>query len=309
MTVVTMQTAPKGATADRNDDQQARWARQRHDRHDGFNIGRYLQTPPLIFTADHHPVWLADMYRGRSAFLICGGPSFAQLDHHKLRHPNILTMALNNAVKTYRPHLWVSVDAPDHFIRSIWLDTTITKFVPICHTQKRVFDSDTWQWSPLKASDCPNVFYYKRNEHFRAKQFLWEDTMNWGNHKKHGGGRSVMLIAIRLLFILGIRQVYLLGADLKMDQSTKYHFDQDRAPGSIRGNTNTYKKLNTWFSELRPLFEKEQFNVFNCNPDSQLKAFEFVNFDNVVNEVMREWGDIDLANERTAGLYDQEKPK
>ena len=52
----TLQKAPKGHTFDRNDDQQARWGRERHE---GFKIGRYLQMPPLIFTADHHPVWLA----------------------------------------------------------------------------------------------------------------------------------------------------------------------------------------------------------------------------------------------------------
>ena len=34
----------------------------------------------MLFTQDHHPLWLGDMYRGRSAFLIAGGPSFAALD-------------------------------------------------------------------------------------------------------------------------------------------------------------------------------------------------------------------------------------
>ena len=65
-------TIPQGCAFDRGDDQQARWGRERHE---GFKLGKYLQMPPLLFTADHHPVWLGDMYRGRSAFLICGGPS------------------------------------------------------------------------------------------------------------------------------------------------------------------------------------------------------------------------------------------
>ena len=299
-------TAPKCDTQDRNDDQQARWGRERHE---GFRIGRYLQMPPLFFTSDHHPVWLADMYRSRSAFLICGGPSFANLNHSRLRQPGILTVALNNAVKTFRPNLWVSVDRPDHFIRSVWLDPTILKFAPICHTQKEIFNSDTWEWMGIKVADCPSVFYYKRNEHFRAEQFLWEDTMNWGNHKNYDGGRSVMLPAIRILFVLGVRRVFLLGADMKMDENYKYHFEQDRAGGSIRGNNNTYKKLNQWFTELRPLFEKEGFYVYNCNAESGLKAFDFVDYDVAVNKVLEEWGHIELANERTDGLYDQDKPK
>ena len=300
-----IRTAPKGGSADRSDDQRARWGRERHD---GFDVGKYLQAPPMLFTADHHPVWLADMYRGRSAFLICGGPSFAVVDHETLRQPGMLTMALNNAARTFRPDLWVSVDSPDHFIRSVWLDPRIMKFVPICHTQKRIFDNNAWERTTEKVSDCPNVFYYKRNEHFQAKQFLREDTMNWGNHKKHGGGRSVMLVAVRLLFVLGVRRVFLLGADFTMNEQQKYHFEQERSASSIRGNNSTYEKLNDRFSQLRPLFEQEQFHVFNCNRKSGLKAFEMIDFDDAVRLVREEMGNIDIAHERTVGLYDQDKP-
>ena len=133
--------------------------------------------------------------------------------------------------------------------------------------------------------------------------------MNWGNHKKHGGGRSVMLVAIRLLFVLGVRRVFLLGADFKMDETRKYHFDQDRAPGSIRGNNSSYDKLNNWLRKLRPMFEKQHFYIFNCNPDSNLEVFEHVSFTDAVTDVHQELGNINLGNERTSGLYDQDKPK
>ncbi len=155
--------------------------------------------------------------------------------------------------------------------------------------------------------DCPSIIYYDRNEHFQPEQFLWEDTFNWGNHKRHGGGRSVMLPAIRLLFYLGIRRVFLLGADFNMDRQSKYHFPQERARGSINGNNWTYQKLNKWFKELRPLFERENFEVLNCNPKSRLEAFKSVSFEDAVEQVMREWGHIDVGNERTAGLYDTNK--
>jgi hypothetical protein len=296
--------APRGDLADKDDDQPARWGREQHE---GFLPGREVQSTPLLFTADHHPVWLRNFYRGRSAFLICGGPSFADLNHAFLRQPGVLTMAVNNAAKTFRPNLWVSVDSPDHFLRSIWLDPTITKFAPLCHATKRIFDSDGWKWMQTTVRDCPSIIYYDRNEHFQPEQFLWEDTFNWGNHKRHGGGRSVMLPAIRLLFYLGIRRVFLLGADFNMDRQSKYHFPQERARGSINGNNWTYQKLNKWFKELRPLFERENFEVLNCNPKSRLEAFKSVSFEDAVEQVMREWGHIDVGNERTAGLYDTNK--
>lgn len=297
---------PKSHAPNRSDDAQARWGRERHL---GFPVGRYLQPPPLLFTADHHPVWLGDFYRGRSAFLICGGPSFASLDHTPLRQPGILTMAVNNAVKTFRPNLWASVDSPSNFIRSTWLDPTILKFVPICHANKPIFNSDRWEWMDVRARDCPSVLHFKRNEHFQADQYLWEDTINWGNHKNFGGGRSVMLVALRLLFVLGVREVYLLGADFTMSSRYTYHFDQSRTGASVRGNMRTYKKLNQWFRQLRPLFERERFYVYNCNPDSHLTAFDFLPYQGAIERAKAAWGNVDVERERTAGQYSDKKPE
>ena len=189
---------------------------------------------PLLFTQDHLPLWLGNIYRGRSAFLIGGGPSFAFLHYAKLRQPGILTMAMNNAVKTFRPHLWVSVDAPDHFLRSIWLDPTIMKFVPFFHGGKYIFNSDEWKFTGVRVGDCPNVVYFKQNDRFRADQFLTEDCLNWGNSKEHGGGLSVMLPAIRILFILGIRPVSYTHLDVYKRQLLAVVLYQLRAPGQLQ---------------------------------------------------------------------------
>ncbi|MCI0541076.1 MAG: hypothetical protein L0Z50_38225 [Verrucomicrobiales bacterium] len=294
---------PNAQSKDQADDEIARWGRSRHEGFRKFKHN-FLQPAPLLFTQDHHPLWLGDIYRGGSIFLIASGPSFASLDHSLLRRPGILTMGINNSPRTFRPHLWVSVDSPDHFLRSIWLDPTIMKFAPICHAAKFIFNSDEWKFTDTRVGDCPNVVYFKRNEHFKANQYLWEDCINWGNHKDHGGGRSVLLAAIRILFILGIRRVYLLGVDFKMDENTKYHFEQDRHQGSISGNNATYLKLNEWFAELRPLFEKQDFHILNCNPESNLKAFDFISYDDALLRMLGEFDNVNVASERTNGLYD-----
>jgi hypothetical protein len=294
---------PSAEAKDQEDDRIARWGRSQHEGYRKFKHG-FIQPAPLLFTQDHHPLWLGDIYRGRSVFLIAGGPSFGDLNHALLHQPGILTMGLNNSAKTFRPNLWACVDPPEHFIRSIWLDTTIQKFVPICHASKFIFNSDQWRFMDIRVGDCPNVVYFKRNEHFRAKQYLWEDCINWGNHKQYGGGRSVMLAAVRILFILGIRQVYLLGVDFKMSATDKYHFEQDRHRGSISSNRSTYGKLNNWFAELRPHFEQENFNVYNCNPDSGLRAFDYLPFPTAIQNALVEFDCVDVKAERTRGLYD-----
>ncbi len=265
---------------------------------------RYPQSDPVFFTDDQRPLWLGDLFRGRSAFLIAGGPSFAGLDHSCLRQPGILTVGLNNAVKSFRPNLWISVDSPDHFVRSVWLDPCIMKFAPICHAEKLIFNSDSWRFMDTRAEDCPNVVFFRRNERFIASEFLWEESVNWGSHKKYGGGRSVMLAALRILFILGIRIVYLLGVDFRMNATVKYHFSQERRKGSIEGNNSTYRKLQERFAELRPLFEKEDFHVYNCNPHSSLKVFDYVSYEEAVRRSLAEFDFVDTERERTEGLYD-----
>lgn len=281
-------------------------SKQRHGRktHEGHLIGQYLQPTPMLFSRDGHNIWLGDMYRGDSAFLILGGPSFAGVDHSKLNKAGILTMGVNNSVKSYRPNLWISVDDPTHFMKSIWLDPKITKFVPYSHSEKKIFDNVAWKELNTMVGDCPNVLFYKRNEHFLTDQFLFEDTVNWGNHKEFGGGRSVMLAAIRILFYLGIRNIYLLGCDFKMDDKTKYHFEQDRTESSIKGNSSTYKLLIERFAQLKPVFEANGLYIHNCNPDSELKVFPFIEFDKAIEAASTKMP-IDLANERTAGLYER----
>jgi hypothetical protein len=274
------------------------------ERNVGFKIGQYLQSAPMLFTRDRHALYLGDIYRGRTCFLIGGGPSFAKVDKEKLNQAGFLTMGVNNSVKTFRPHLWCCVDDPTHFIKSIWLDPKIMKFVPFSLKERCIFDNEEWKDTTIKVGDCPNMFFYARNELFQEEQFLFEDSINWGNHSKWGGGRSVLFAATRLLFYLGIRNVFLLGVDLKMDEQNKYHFDQDREKGSIKSNNSTYEKIKERFKKIKPIFDKNNFNIYNCNFESELKVFPFVSFDDAIQFATSEMPK-DLSKERTSGLYER----
>lgn len=243
---------------------------------------------------------------GGSIFLLCGGPSLKTLDLGKLCQPGIRTMAVNNAAKLFRPDYWTHVDAADHFIRSIFLDDRIVKFSPYNLRGGRLFDSDAWQWTDIKVQDCPNVYFYRRHTGFNAETFLYGNSICWGNEGKDGGARSVMLVAIRILYELGYRRVYLLGADFNMKTDYAYAFPQDRSDKSVSNNNYTYRALNERFKAARPHFEAAGFHVFNCNPDSGLKAFPYISFYEAVNEARLP---INVNAERTEGLYDRAKPK
>ena len=228
--------------------------RLRHgrERDVGFAVGRYLQPAPMLFTRDGHNVFLGDLYRGHAAFLVCGGPSLKAHDLSLLNQRGILTLAVNNAATVVRPHLWTSVDDPGNFCDAIWNDPGILKFIPFDHMEKQFLvrdENDRLVPSQAKVGEMPGVIGFRRNEYFRAEQWLHESTFNWGNHSDrvdtdgNKGSRSVFYVALRLLFFLGVRSVYLLGCDFRMELGRpNYAFEQDRSPGSVRSNNSSYRR-------------------------------------------------------------------
>jgi hypothetical protein len=276
----------------------------------------------MLFNREGLNLFLGDSYQGCSAFLILGGPSFGELikgssmlqgemvsNLELLKHPGFVTMATNNAPRTFRTNLWTIVDSPQNFIKSIWLDPKISKFVPFDHAEKKIFDNEAWVEMDKLVGECPNVHFFRRNEHFVPEQFLTEASFNWGEHSNaidalgNKGGRSVMLVALKLLYFLGVRKVFLLGCDFKMDDNTKYHFEQDRSKGSQSGNNATYDILKKRFEALLPIFDAANFKVFNCNLDSGLKVFPMIPFDEAIVLATKDMPNI--KTERTAGLYDR----
>jgi len=285
---------------DKNDDNAFRFSR---DRHLGVSVStEFYQPVPMFFTREGAMLNLIGHYRGASAFMLCNGPSMRPLDLSLLKNAGVMTYGMNNGPRTFRPNFWTCVDDPSRFMKSIWLDPRIMKFVPQATFEKRIFDNEKWEMTKTKVGDCPNVVGYRRNEKFMANRFLFEDKINWGNHKDYGGGRSVMLPVMRILFLLGFRKVYLLGCDLNMTSENTYHFDEQRCKGAVNCNTSTYKRLkDEYFPQLKPHFDKEGFEVYNCNPESELEVFPFISYEEAIAEATSKVGDVE--HERTWGMY------
>jgi hypothetical protein len=261
-------------------------------------------------------VTIKGKHAGQAAFLVCNGPSLKTINRGPLKF--VFTMCVNNGPKALMPKLrpnWhVSVDGPDKFLHTIWRDPTITKFARMPNRNKPLWNSDTDLPAGVTVADCPNVVFFDSNTEFNPDTFLDEDSVNWGNSKKHKvgkdkkGGRSVMLAALKILATAGFSRVYLVGCDFNMDEKNHYAFDQDRKASAIRGNQSTYDKLNWRFTKLRPKFEARGFNVYNCNPDSGLTAFDHVPYEDALADALRhtiDWREyVEGREENTAGLYE-----
>ncbi|MEE8584540.1 MAG: hypothetical protein V3T83_06770 [Acidobacteriota bacterium] len=255
-----------------------------------------------LYTADGQSLSLQGWFKGKSAFLVLCGPSLEALDLNELRRPGIVTMGVNNIWSLFRPMLWTGVDRPGNFLDTGWKDASVIKLVPLGHLLRkndkrlRVKRRDgTLHPSKLWVSDMPSCLYYRRNEKFNPDTYLDEPSVNWGCHAKvtdplgYRGCRSVMLAAVRLLYYLGIRRLYLVGADFKMEKGgPNYAFPQSRTASSVSGNNRTFKALNARFDALRPHFERRGFHVCNCLKGSGLQSFPHVPFAEAVARASKE---------------------
>jgi len=292
-----------------SDQQSLRHARERSV---GFPVGQYLQAPPMLFSRDGHNLFLGDLYRGSAAFLVCSGPSLVSHDLGQLQQRGIVTLAVNNAGTVVRPTMWCCVDDPGNFSDVIWRDPGVNKFIPLCHMEKPFMvrgEEGSLQASREKVGDMPAVYGYRRNETFVPDQFLTEDTFNWGNHSNrvdalgNKGSRSVMYVAIRLLHYLGVRTIYLVGCDFKMENGRQnYAFAQDRSSSSVRGNNESYRIMNSRFEALLPYFAEAGLSVFNCTPESGLSVFPYKPFEEAIAEAKAQVP----AVINTEGMYDRQ---
>jgi hypothetical protein len=189
--------------------------RHHRDRHLGHCISNeYYQPSPFFFTRECSTLNLVGQYKGASAFLILNGPSLVSGDYDLslMKRPGIITYGVNNGPATFRPTFWSCVDDPQRFLKTIWLDPCITKFVPHAHAEKPIFDGETWDdmkkdGKKVLVGECPNCIYFHRNEKFQAERWLFEDKINWGNSGSYGGGRSVMLADLRIVLVIGLRKI------------------------------------------------------------------------------------------------------
>jgi len=267
----------------------------------------------MLFNWNGQAVDLSGLYRGHSAFFLGGGPSLRTLDLSPLSARGILTCAVNNVAAIFRPQLWVGADDPGNFADAIWRDPGILKFVPCGHFERSlvVRESDgSPRVSDERVADMPAVFGYHLNTSFRPESWLVEETVNWGNEGRtpdldgNTGGRSVMFAAMRLLHYLGVRRVYLLGCDFRMtfDQEN-YAFQQARSRQSVQNNNNTYRILNCRFRHLKPYFDADGFEVFNCTEESQLVVFPRLPFADALRETTARIPERIM----TEGMYDRAK--
>lgn len=269
---------------------------------------------PLLYTNEGNPAFLHDLYKDQHCFFIGAGLSLLQQDLSFLSSRGIISMAVNNiAAKTVKPNLWCCGDLPKSFHRNIWRDGTITKFIPSSNANLCFLDDDKGTPAKPLAGKTANTFQYTRSSIFNHKLFLDEDVISWGSEAGLNdslglpGCRSVMFPAIKILYYLGFKYVYLLGCDFNMQKDKSYAFDQYKHDGGVESNNKTYTILNKRLTALQPLFTSKNFNVFNCSPNSKLTAFPQLPLEQAIKNSRKNFPDKTITSGMYGGIANKNK--
>lgn len=205
-------------------------------------------------------------------------------------------MCVNNSPASgVRPNFWACVDDIPKFCHQWLEDPAVAKFVPVEKLHQTIVRSENGRLYATKATigDVANVWSFESHKHFAPDSFLSEPAVFWGcgvvheHGRQHitrdpygeSNGRSVMYPALKLLYVLGVRTVYLLGCDFTMQQDDPYGFDQWASQNNVQVNNESYRLIDRRFHLLRPYFEKAGFRVVNCTPGGNLTAFDRLPYD------------------------------
>lgn len=244
------------------------------------------------------PINLQGFYNGATVFFIGCGPSLKQIDLSVFeRERGLMTMAVNNiAARNIKPNLWISADTPIQFHENIWRDPTILKFVRRSNYYKPIRTGEF-------VRNMPAVYYFDINEDFDSNSFLTEPTVNFGNHSNsydefgNKGGRCVMLMALKILYYLGFKYIYLVGCDFNMRFEEPYAFEQGKHKGGCSSNNDKFRLMNDRLTSLAPKFKAAGVTVKNCTPNSKLTAFEYKDLNTILgNQFAKFDKNPDLSN-------------
>jgi hypothetical protein len=259
--------------------------------------------------AGKEPVNLNGLWYPSPAFLVCGGPSVNKIDYKRLAERGVASLGINNAAGHVPCSAWCFLDAPSRFHYGLFLDPKCLTFMPSSKKDQNnivvKLPDKTFQRLRIRLGNTPSALGYIRNYNPRdckKENFLTDyyahaclgniDTLN---KKNIATPLCSILIGLRILHYLGCPRVYILGLDLTRDQETKafYSFNEYTTKDSNDVYVHPKAKKRRWWRHvlenemlcnLKTIFKKHNFKVYNCNPDSKCTAFKYVPFEKALKD-------------------------
>jgi hypothetical protein len=243
----------------------------------------------LLWDKKENGVSWDNHYKGSKAFLVCGGPSLNDIDLSLLSNRGVVSMAMNNSWLKVNPTFWLGFDDPGRFHYDRWMDPSILKFVPWHQREKNLYKrvGDELVKTEQTPLDMPNCWFLSNTATFNEDTWFTEKDANWGGAVKGlepgGGFRVTMFGALRTLYYLGFQEIYLIGCDWEMSlEGNAYAWEEDKDGEVKERNNNMYSWMEQVFKKLQPGFDRANFQIYNCNRNSKLSLFPFIEYEEAI---------------------------
>lgn len=250
----------------------------------------------LLYDKNANPA-LRGRFAGKSIFSMMTGPSLNNLDYTHLFDKYTFSIK-KLPISHFMPTIWMCMEKQQEMPYQIWENKSLIKIV----TQE-VYDKGYMQpQGKPPYGDKPlfrmasirdytrNIYWFKLAQIYRSSTYFTEDKVQWGmdseRKDEHGiqGRRSIMLAHFRILHHLGFKRIYLLGVDFQMDKDKPYAYQREKSGSAVAQNNLLYEALETRLTTLYPLMIQAGLEVFNCNPDSRLKVFPYISYEDAIND-------------------------
>lgn len=200
-------------------------------------------------------VSLDGQYKGAACMLVGGAPTIKDMPLHLLQNRGVVSAAINNSAKHFRPDLWFSGDNPACYDEIILRDPRILKFAPSWHMETAVLGG------PMK--NLPNMFFY-----VAAHGMPVADLLDDHRHTPWFG--NTLLVAIHILYRLGFRRIILCGCDFEPDGRKMYAHDAPLNEKEWNANIRLYDSQVTTLLSLKPVFAEAGLELMDCSARSKM---------------------------------------
>jgi hypothetical protein len=197
---------------------------------------------------------LAGIFKCRTAFLIGGAPTLEKQPLYLLEQRGVLSAAMNNAARHFRPTLWFSADHPGSFEPQILFDPNIMKIAPAGHSSTVIND--------VAYKDVPNIYFYISKADVPVGQMF-------APHVQTPWYRNTLLVSIVMLHHLGVRRIILGGSDFGFSGKVYAH-DDGLLPHERALNERLYKSQVYDLKRLRPAMEEAGIEMLDCSYASKM---------------------------------------
>ncbi|MCG6154904.1 hypothetical protein [Rubinisphaera margarita] len=274
-----------------------------------------------------------------ACWLIGGGPSLTAEVADQILQTPIPRMGINLAgTGLLRPTFWTAYDPTVRFLKSVYLDPGIMKFV---HERRAM---DLVPETTYKVCECPNLYFFEGDRHRGFQRFVSE------SHRRIVDWNDSFVQAIDILFQLGFRRIYLAGCDLHIKASAElcrmslekgaklpngkaladvtaacekagvsrrelircapgqlYHFEQRKSFQAAVATDQHYMRVVQYLRLARRSMTMAGLELVSVTPGSRLNDyFPYRDIAEVVGDLT---GLIGPLSEPTVGLYERTEPR